>query len=782
MNLMANSAARAPSMALAPLQTWTAWRGALSLDSLEQWLEAERDQLPVWLPVALGTGIALWFAVPTPRGWGVAILLALSVALGGLAMGAGRRAGRVLLIGGVLVAGGIALAWVRAERVAAPVLARPVLASFDARVDDVEPLPARGLIRLRVAPLASGGLPPAIRLNVREGDAPRGLSRGARVRLKAWLMPPPAAALPGAYDFARVAWFQGIGATGRAIAPVTLLSPGQADWHGVREGLSRHIQVRVGGAAGAIAATLATGDRGAIDTDTDAAMRQAGLAHLLSISGLHVTAVVGAAVLVVLRLLALIPVLALRVRLPVVAAGAGALAAIGYTLLTGAEVPTIRSCIAAILVLAAMAMGREAMTLRLIAAGAFAVLTLWPEALVGPSFQLSFAAVTTIVALHGHPRIRALFAAHEEPRWRRIVRGGASLLLTGLVVEAALAPIALFHFHKAGLYGAVANIVAIPLTTFVVMPAEALALALDSVGLGAPAWWVVRAALDLLLGVAHAVASAPGSVAGLPTMADGAFVLMVAGGLWLALWRTRWRGLGLLPLAAGALWAAMTPNPDLLVTGDGRHVAVASGDGYALLRERAGDYTRATLSETAGFQGALMPFEAVPGARCSPDSCIVRIERGGRRWTVLATRSGQILPWDALIRACDAADIVVSERRLPRACRPRWLLLDPPHLAHSGGISLTLSDQRIRAARPDSAHPWIDPPTIAPPRKPPARKGTGAGSVAKPTHPGAIPISSAATARPASPAPAPVRGDSVAGHRSDWPDQAGSSPLRGGNI
>lgn len=143
-------------------------------------------------------------------------------------------------------------------------------------------------------------------------------------------------------------------------------------------------------------------------------MRRSGLAHLLSISGLHVAAMVGAMMLLTLKLLALSPRLALRLPLVLIAAGVGALAGIGYTLLAGAEVPTVRSCVASLLVLAGLAAGREAMTLRLVATGAIVVLLIRPESLAGPSFQLSFAAVTAIVALHEHPRVRAWARRHDE--------------------------------------------------------------------------------------------------------------------------------------------------------------------------------------------------------------------------------------------------------------------------------------------------------------------------------------------------------------------------------
>lgn len=697
-----------------------AWR-----DALELRLEAERDRLPLWAPVALGGGVALWFLLPGPREWVAAIFVALAGAAGALAMARGGRAPAMLATLGLCIAAGIALVWWRAERVAAPVLARPAVVRFTARVERIERLAARDLVRVTLAPIGLGEdgrgrtqpLPPRLRVNLAEADAPQALGVGGVIRLRARLMPPPAAAVPGAYDYARVAWFAGIGATGRGFAPVETLAPGWGG-AGLRSTLSTHIAGQADGSAGGIAAALATGDVGAIAEEDAEAMRAAGLAHLLSVSGLHITAVVGATMVIVLRLLALSPALALRFRLPLVAAGAGAAAAIGYTLLTGAEVPTIRSCVAALLVLAALALGREALTLRLVAAGATVVLLLWPESLAGPSFQLSFAAITAIVALHEHPRMRAFGQVREEGVARRLARGAALLLATGIVVEAALTPIAVFHFHKAGLYGALANIIAIPLTTFIIMPLEVVALLLDTVRLGAPAWWLVERAIGVLLWLAHMVARAPGAVSAWPATPAGAFALVIGGGLWLPLWRTGWRWWGVLPAAAGVIWAAMTPAPDLLVTGDGRHAALRGADGeVALLRDRTGNYMRDMLAETGGSAVPPLALSDRGDARCTADLCLAELVRDGRRWRVLMTRSQYLVPAGELITACRGADIVVSERTLPRGCRPRWLRLDRPTLQRTGGVAVTLKAARVATVRrPGDRHPWVVPHLLSEPR------------------------------------------------------------------
>ncbi len=626
----------------------TAWGHARA--AVERLLEAEREQLPLWIPVAIGGGVACWFVLPDARAWAAAGSGFAALGLAGVAATGAGRAARVMAVAALCAAIGLGLIWWRAERVAAPVLAGPTIAAFSARVEQVEPLAARDLVRLTVAPVGSPELPRRVRVNLAEGDVPVGAVRGATIRLRARLMPPPQPAVPGAYDFARVAWFGGIGATGRGFAPVVMERGGEAGG-GPRAALTAHITGRLDGSIGGIASALATGDEGAIEEADAEAMRRAGLAHLLSVSGLHITAVVAATMVLVARLLALSPWLALHARIPLIGALAGAGAAIGYTLLTGSEVPTIRSCVAALLVLVALALGREAMTLRLVAVGATVVLLAWPEAVAGPSFQLSFAAITAIVAIHDQPPVRAFFEPHEENLGRRVARGLGALLLTGVAVEIALMPIAVYHFHKAGIYGAAANIVAIPLTTFVIMPLEAAALLFDSVGIGVPLWWLAGQAIALLLWLAHAVAAAPGSVAALPAMPDGAFAAMVIGGLWLALWRTRWRRLGLIPLAVGAAWAIVTPPPDVLVTGDGRHVAVRTHAGLAILRDRAGDYTRSTLAENGGVDGEPLLLADQPDARCSRDLCLVDLDAAGRQWRILALRSGYPVPRTELLAA-----------------------------------------------------------------------------------------------------------------------------------
>jgi competence protein ComEC len=680
------------------------------LRSAESWLDTERDQLALWVPVAVGLGIGMW-QIWGAEGLYPVTLFCAALLLFAIAAGTQRRIGRALLFSGIAVAVGFAAITVKSASVAAPVLTKVWVGELYGRIEKVELLTARDTLRLELATEGQQDLPPKVRVNVPTEQFVPDFRQGAIVRLRARLMPPAGPALPGGYDFARRAWFQQIGATGSALGRITVY---HASLHPAwlaetRSDLSQHILTQMPGTTGAMGEALITGDQGHIDDGDAQAMRDSGMAHLLSISGLHVTAVVGFLFLLCSRTLALISPLALRFSIPLIAAAFAAFGAVGYTLLAGAEVPTVRSCIAALLVLVALAMGREALTLRLVAFGALIVLLFWPEAMAGPSFQLSFAAVATIVILHDARWMKRWTERREEPFETRMGRGLVSLIITGIAIELLLAPIALFHFHRTGLYGALANVVAIPLTTFLIMPAQAIALMLDIAGLGAPFWWLAGQGVAAILAIAHYVSNLPGAVSMLPAMPVWAFVSMIAGGLVFGLLQSKARYAGLLPFTAGFAAMLVAPRPDLLITGDGKHLAIVSANGdIALLRAKAGDYIRDMLLENAGTTAEPQALEQWPGAKCSPDICVIEIWRGAQNWRVLATRTPYPIPAMEMAAACKRVDIVVSDRWLPSSCRPQWIKADRNMLEQSGGLAFYLADQKLVSVNDANAHmPWV---------------------------------------------------------------------------
>ena len=695
------------------------WRMRARLSSMAQTAErflgrSALDRGP-WLAVAFAGGIIAWFWLDSRAEWVAALMGCVIVGLGAMALWRGEENRTNLRTAAIamalMVAAGLAIIWSRSELVGTPALDRPTYGQFDGRVLERIDQPAEDRLRLVLATRHPDTAEPIkIRVNVPlEQDRP-GLAEGAVVRLNARLMPPAPPMLPGAYNFARTAWFEGYAGTGSMTGELELLNPveGGGLIASLQRTLSRHVRSQLGGSPGTIAAAFASGDRGAITEADQDAMRDAGLTHLLSISGLHVSAVIAAAYVIAIRLLALWPWLVLRVRLPVLAASVAALAGVGYTLLTGAQVPTVRSCVGALLVLIALALGREPLSLRMIAVAAIVVMLLWPETLVGPSFQMSFSAVIAIVALHSSSPVRNFVRVRDEPWIKRFGRSALMLLITGLVIEIALMPVVLFHFHRAGVYGAFANVIAIPLVTFISMPSIAIALFLDLAGLGLPFWWLAGKSLDLLLAIAHFTSAQPGAVKLMPQMTYLTFAFYVAGGLWLALWRGKSRLWGFAPAALATLMLLLTPIPDLLISGDGRHVGITGEDDRLLvLRDTRSAYTRDNLMELAGVTADPLPLEEWPNARCSKEFCAVSIARGGRDWHVLMSRSNRYVDLDDLALACSRSDIVVSDRGLPRVCEPRWLKVDRWMLRETGGLAINLSRQKVAAvADEQGTHGW----------------------------------------------------------------------------
>ena len=274
------------------------------------------------------------------------------------------------------------------------------------------------------------------------------------------------------------------------------------------------------------------------------------------------------------------------------------------------------------------------------------------------------------------------------------------LFITGLVIEIALMPIVMFHFHRAGVYGAFANVIAIPLVTFVSMPLIAIALVFDIVGLGAPFWWVAEMSLKMLLGIAHFTAGQPGAVKLMPQMSWLAIVCFTIGGLWLALWNGRARLLGFVPAALAVLMLLSTPIPDVLIGRDGRHVGITiqAEDGsrrLLSLRDSRSSYSRDNLLELSSVTTDPIPLAEWEGARCSAEFCVITLSRGGRDWSLLLARNREMVEERSLAAACERADIVVADRYLPSSCAPRWLKADRDTLERTGGLAIDLENERI---------------------------------------------------------------------------------------
>ncbi len=603
--------------------------------------DANAERLGLWIPVAFGSGIAAYFALPVePVGWpaaGAAAVLALS------ALFARQRFGlRIALLGLAASLAGFAVADWRADRVAAPVIERETGPAWITGTLISKTRQDGGAYRIVIAPDTISRLDPAevparIRLKVRT-DATAGRP-GDVVSVLGILLPPPGPAAPGAFDFGRQAYFLRLGAVGYAVGPIQLeraAEPGFAATlaHGV-ERLRMHLTERIVAALppprGAVAAALMTGDRDGIPEEVLSNLRDAGLAHLLAISGLHMALFAGALFWTVRGLLALSPRLALTAPIKKWAAATALVGAFAYLLISGGSVATQRAFVMFALIFTAVMLDRPAITMRNVALAAMVVLILAPESLVQASFQMSFAAAAALVAFYEAAR-PVLARWNEGAAERGIIARAlfyiAGIGLTSLVASLATAPFAAFHFNRVVDFGLVANLAAMPIVGIIVMPAALAAFFAMPLGLEAAPLWVAGQGIGAILWVAESVASWPGSVTVVPAMPVAALGALVLGGLWLALWRGPLRWAGTLGIVAGLGFAIVQPAPVALIEREAAIMAVRGPDGsLAFSNARAGSFSADVWLRRDGDKRG--HSDLVPGLfRCDGAGCTARLPTG----------------------------------------------------------------------------------------------------------------------------------------------------------
>jgi competence protein ComEC len=689
-----------------------------TLGDLRLWLQgaaamlaAERPRWILWTPVAAGTGIWLYFALPLEpprllafglpglaaagllaawrRGRGQPAALALLMIMVGFAAGAVRTA----LVDTPLLRGEMGPVWVEGRVVA---------------VDQVETALRLLLAEPQIERLTPAETPRSVRVRLHRGDtAPP--PAGARVRVLAVLNTPPEPAAPGSFDFRRNAYFQGIGGVGFALRRFDRLpdNRGGPTWSDeaerLREAIARRVAARLSGPRGAVTTALLNGEQTGIPDATMTAFRASGLAHLLSISGLHVALIAGLVFFLVRALLALWEGVALRFPIKKWAAGVALLATVGYMLLVGASVPTQRSVVMTGIVLLAVIVDRNALTLRLVALAALGIMLVQPESLLGPSFQMSFSAVTVLIVLFEglQPHLQAAGSGAGSVRRGLLYLLGS--VITSIAATAATAPFALYHFQQFTPYGVLANALAVPITSFWVMPAALVVYALMPLG-----WdgWAIDAmgwGVAAVLWVADRVAALPGALMWLPAMPPVGLGLVVAGGLWLCLWQQSWRWWGLGALALGFATVPLAARPDLLVSADGDLVAVRDGDGALTVSSgRRNKFEAEVWQHRDGTDAkpAVWRAGSRPGGWLDCTAALCRYRPPGLEIAIVREADG-------LAEGCAGGALVVN--LVPGAECPAIRVIDRTALAARGAHAVYLhgATPEIETARPGPrARPW----------------------------------------------------------------------------
>jgi len=443
-----------------------------------------------------------------------------------------------------------------------------------------------------------------------------------------------------------------------------------------------------------VAAALVTGKRGLITEETNAALRAAGIYHIVSISGLHMVLAAGTIFWFTRAGLALLPGLALGWPIKKIAALAAIIGALCYCIFSGAQVATIRAVIMTGVMLGAVLFDRPALSMRNLAIAAILVLAWQPETLLGPSFQMSFSAVAGLIA--GAEWMWRREAKPGPPmdafaRIRRLVAGFMlGILTTTIIATIATGPFAAYHFQIANPYGLVGNALALPIVSLVVMPAGVAGMLLIGFGLDPPAWQVMGMGIARVLEVAHFVEGFAGANVPVAAFSALALSLLVAALLMATLFVSSLKRLALVPAVIG-LWLALNPDrADLYVDRDGAGAAIRSEDGRLVVLGSPSAFVTAQWLKADG--DARSPYEPSlhEGRRCDLLGCVADFAPGYHAAFVTDRR--------AFTEDCRRAQIVISPLDVPPGCVAP-LIIDAEILREGGAVSVRFRDALRQAIR-----------------------------------------------------------------------------------
>jgi len=645
--------------------------------------EWERGTAFLFIPVFMAAGVIIYFSVPFEpsalplftTGTALAVMILLA---------RGRFRLQVVLAALLLIIAGIGCAKLETWRLSTRMMGSEINSRIVGRVVEIERL-ASGRTRLTIDVLSTSRprlryAPERIRISARA--VPPDIVVGGGVSGYARLLPPTGPVRPSSYDFSFQSYFRGIGASGFFLSRPEAADIGAPPLSGsieqglefIRTAFSDHIRSRIGGANGEIAVALVTGMQAGIPNSINEGLRIAGVAHVLSISGLHMALVAGIVMTFIRLLLAAFPEFSSRHPARKYAAAAALIAITFYLLISGDGVATQRSFFMLSIMLLAVLFDRTAISMRNFAIAAILVIATAPHEVTGPSFQMSFAATAALIAAYG-----AWGEAKERLRtWRkpsrsnrsRITRGTSYALahiggvaMTSLVAGSATALFAAWHFQRIAPLGLVGNLATMPVISFVVMPAMVLAMITMPFGLDGPFFSLMGWGIGVFTRICVALSRySPFDAIG--TVPASAVIVMTLGLVILTLATTRLRLAGLPFLVAGLMLLPFRTRPDVLISENGKLVGFRLSDGrLAVNRNRPSDF------DIENWSHAMMTSEVVKPGRdqtsamptiapevpfsCTRSLCIAWNKAGA----VVASATDA----DAAKEACPIANLVVID-------------------------------------------------------------------------------------------------------------------------
>lgn len=682
---------------------------------IKKWAQIDASRFDIWIPVFIGAGVAFYFSLLSEPDFWIAPVFLLSQFFLSKISHAFRYISKILFWASLgFIAADMRTSFVNADTIESDLSPRLVVGHL-LSVGEADN-GRRLLIDVEaIRGVAHENLPSRVRVTWRgkEFDA----SPGEKISIRAGLSPPPEPVAPGAFDYARYLYFEKIGGVGFAVSPPRVLSDNDRGYRAqfaakverVRLYVARRILEAAPDQGGAIVAAVTTGKRDAISEPSKQALRDAGLAHLLAISGLHMGLATGLIFFFVRGLLASSQTLALNFPIKKWAAALALLSGFAYLILSGAGWSARRAFVMTSVIFFAVMIDRRALSLRNVAIAATLILMISPEAILHPGFQMSFAAATALIASYEWAANNIKPPAdYSLPA--RMKRYGIGLAVTDTVAALATAPFGLFHFNRVAIYSLPANIAAMPLMAFWIMPLIVLALLLTPFGLDQWAWQLSAAGMNFVLDVASWVSSRPGAIEFTPQWPMAALTVITIGGLWLCLMKAKWRYAGFAAIPISMFVVASVKPPDIFIARKGDNVGVVVDENtknaaIAIFDRRKNRFDRRAWQEFAGLDEAADGVSFKEIGQCDQYGCTLT-----KKGFVIAVSKKPM----GLIDDCARASLVIAtypvSKEQRKACANQ--LVDRRSAWNNGAQAIWIDDLgQIRIKNVASfrgQRPWVN--------------------------------------------------------------------------
>ncbi len=682
---------------------------------LEAAIEAQRGRVMLWVPVALTFGVWTYFGLAREPSWIVVTPLALS----GAALLWLSRGRPVLAIVAFAILGCV-LAKAKVDLIATPVIhATTAERLVTGTVEDRSPS-GRGRQIIVIAVEAISGMtsantPGRLRLSatVKQGD----VAIGTRIAVKAMLAPLPSPVIPGGFDYGRQLWLDGIGGTGRVVAPIEILAGETpfrlrmaAGLEGLRQSIGLRIRAVLDGVAAAIAEALITGERSSIPRNVNLSFQVSGLAHVLSISGLHMALAAGGVFWMVRAMLAAIPALARGWPIKKWAAVVALAAGLFYMLLAGSGVATQRSYIMIAVMFFAILVDRPAISVRNLALAAILILAFEPDAATQASFQMSFMAVMGLAAYYEFWSVWRQWRDDETRQLRswpvqlaqKLGAGLLAAIMTTIVAGAMSSIPAAYHFGRMAPFSVLANGLALPVISLIIMPMALAGLVLMPLGLEAWPLWLMGKGIELMIAISDWVAGLPGASTVVHQQSPLAAIVMASGAAMLCLLRGLIRLAGPVVVAAGLLMGQAAPMPDILIDRTGATVAILDvGGNLVPAPGRKGGFSISKWLVANGEETLPAAAAKRPGWTCAADRCTALVR--GKFLAYVQKEDGAL--------DCTGVDILIASFPLRGTCKSVPIRIDRFDLWRNGAHGLSINDTGavgITTARGEGGErPWV---------------------------------------------------------------------------